>query len=265
MLEGTGTTPGPFSEYNRKRPVAERIRPYNFLLVAHVAPFGHPPGADPERFLLVAPYESDPRKWRQLEWTNAYDAGSIYRIITEPEAKGRSIDGTAPVILPGEVIVKTYRDVLDDYRTHPEAKSLGPGGKPCDRVTVGLLYRRPVNPASLHYIGKESNKIEEALTGLVTDLDDVLTEYRDPEQVAEIAARTDVSSRTITRVRTNSPSARPPAPSSPPTRSGTPASSSALSGSGHPPTMRRCSPHTSTFRAVRHPSPSYARAAAGYR
>ncbi|MGZ4804660.1 MAG: hypothetical protein ACXV9P_18820, partial [Acidimicrobiia bacterium] len=214
MLDGT--RPGPFSEYNRKRPVADRVRPYNFLLVAHVAPFGHPPGANPERFLLVAPYESDPRKWRQLEWTNAYEPGSRYRIVTKQEAKGRSIDGTAPVVFPGEVIVKTYRDVLDDYRTHPEAKSHGPDGKPCNRATVGLLSRRPVKAAQLRYIGKESNKIEEALSGLVTDLDEVLTEYRNPQQdsfrrlvvpvlrelpVDQVAAGGGVSERTVKRAR----------------------------------------------------------------
>jgi hypothetical protein len=114
------------------------------------------------------------------------------------------------------VIVKTYRSVLDNYRTHPEAKSLGSDGTPCDRATVGRLSRRPVKAAAIHYIGKESNKIDEALSGLVTDLDDVLTEYRDPEQdpfkylvvpiireltVAEVAAGADVSNRTVRRAR----------------------------------------------------------------
>lgn len=80
------------------------------------------------------------------------------------------------------MIVKTYRDVLAEYQTHPETKSLGPDGQPCDRATVGLLSRRPVKVAAIHYIGKESNKIEEATSGLVTDLDDVLTEYFDPER-----------------------------------------------------------------------------------
>ena len=58
LTRATITTPGllkPFDEQNRKRPLAERIRPYNFLLVAHVARLGHPPGADPERFLSSRP------------------------------------------------------------------------------------------------------------------------------------------------------------------------------------------------------------------
>jgi hypothetical protein len=201
----------PFDEYNRERPASERTRPFNFLLVAHVAPFGHPPAADPQRFLLVAPYEPDPRKWRWLKWRNAYpsDAGP-YTIKTARHGEEFAMRSDH------QVIVKSYRDVLDDYRTHPEAKSLGPDGKPCDRQTVGLLSRRPVKVAAVHYIGKESNKIDEAMSGLVTDLDDALTEYRDPAQdplwqlvgdviralpVKQTAARAGVSERTVKRAR----------------------------------------------------------------
>jgi hypothetical protein len=199
----------PFHEYNRKRPVAERIRPYNFMLVAHI----HRPGLQglPERFLLVAPYESDPRKWRRLKWRNAYDsAAGPYTIKTARHGEDFAMRSDH------QVIVKSYRDVLNDYRTHPETKSLGPGGKPCDRSTVGLLQRRPVTAAGVHYIGKESNKIEEAMSGLVTDLDDVLTEYRDPEHdplwqlardvirtlpVKQTATHGGVSERTVKRAR----------------------------------------------------------------
>jgi hypothetical protein len=38
-------------------------KPFNFLLSAHVAPFGHPAGYTPERFHLIAPFEPDPRRW----------------------------------------------------------------------------------------------------------------------------------------------------------------------------------------------------------
>ncbi|MGI8559472.1 MAG: DNA polymerase, partial [Solirubrobacteraceae bacterium] len=157
----------PSTEQGRKRPAAERIRPYNFLLVAHVAN----PGLQniPERFLLIAPYESDPRKWRRLPWTNAYEPGSRYKIVTD-DGDGEQLASA----IDGRVIVKTYRSVLADHRTHPEAKSLGPDGQPCNRATVGLLSRRPVKAAAIHHIGKESNKIEEAASGLVTDLDDAL-------------------------------------------------------------------------------------------
>lgn len=118
------------------------------------------------------------------------------------------------------MIVKTYRSVLDEYRTHPETKSLGSDGKPCGKHTRGLLSRQPVKAAAVHYIGKESNKIEEALSGLVDDLDDVLTEYHNPAQnpfqrlvvpilrelpVAEVAAGAGVSARTVERARAGQP------------------------------------------------------------
>jgi hypothetical protein len=126
----------PFDERDHKRPSGERIRPYNFGLVAHV----QEPGFQgvPERFLLVAPYESDPRKRPRLPWTNAYEPGSKYEIVPD--------DGTGEQLASatdGRVIVKTYRSVLADYRTHPEAKSLGPDGEPCGKQTRGLLTRRP--------------------------------------------------------------------------------------------------------------------------
>jgi hypothetical protein len=200
---------GPFDEHSRKRPAAERIRPYNFQLVAHV----HEPGfqGSSERFLLVAPYESDPRKWRRLPWTNAYEPGSRYEIVPD-NGEGEQLANATD----GRVIVKTYRSVLADYRTHPEAKSLGPDGKPCNRATVGLLSRRPVKVAAIHHIGKESNRIEDAQSGLVTDLDEVLTEYRAPERdplwrltiralrtlpVEQTAANARVSERTVKRAR----------------------------------------------------------------
>ena len=40
-------------------PYADRIKPMNFLLTAHVAPFGHPQGVDPKEFRLIAPFNTD--------------------------------------------------------------------------------------------------------------------------------------------------------------------------------------------------------------
>ncbi|MGA2236968.1 MAG: hypothetical protein ABSG23_15985 [Terriglobales bacterium] len=49
--------------------------------------------------------------------------------------------------------------LLDAYQNHPEAKSLGPDGKPCEFDTRGLLQRAHVvaNWPPI-YIGKESDK-----------------------------------------------------------------------------------------------------------
>jgi hypothetical protein len=57
------------------------------------------------------------------------------------------------------VQVKSIRDVILEYRVHPEPKSLGPDGRPCGRATIGLLQRRPVRVGAIVYIGKESNAL----------------------------------------------------------------------------------------------------------
>jgi hypothetical protein len=157
---------------NKSKPYADQIKPFNFLLSAQVAPLGFPEGVDPAHFHLIAPYESDPRKWHKLRWVDRY-SGKPYRITTSDEA----------ALYGGNVVrVKTYREVLAEYRTHPEAKSLGPDGAVCGRQTVGLLQRRLVARGTLTYVGKESNKLEEVEAGLIHDPEEVYTEYADPRE-----------------------------------------------------------------------------------
>src|SRR5262249_13302892 len=108
-------------------------------------------------------------KWLTLPWTDRY-SGKRYSITTS-----QSLYETSAVR------VKTYRDVLDQYRTHVEAKSLAPDGGLCREATVGLLRRRPVTAAWLTHVGKESNQLEEVEAGLVHDPDEVYTEYGNPD------------------------------------------------------------------------------------
>jgi hypothetical protein len=175
MSRITASTPEvlrPFREYNEGKPYAEQVKPWNFLLSAHVAPFGHPDGVDPRRFHLVARYKPDPRQWRKVAWIDLYSAAR-YRISTTGDAGG-----------PGVARVKTYRDVLAEYRNHPEAKFLGPDGVACGRATRGLLQRRSVWTRAdlITYIGKEANKVEDRQKGLVHDQTEVLTQYHDPRR-----------------------------------------------------------------------------------
>ena len=152
------------------QPYAEWVKPFNFILSAHVAPFGFPPGADPERFHIVAPYNSDPRQWKKLRWVDIYSRRP-YQVNTSTTSAGA-----------GYVRVKTYGEVLEDYKYHPEAKSLGVDGTPCDRQDVGLLRRRPVKPIWIRLIGKEANEIEAVQAGTVHDVEQVLSEYVDPSR-----------------------------------------------------------------------------------
>jgi hypothetical protein len=73
-------------------------------------------------------------------------------------------------------------EVIAEYATHPEPKSLDAEGNVCDRSTRGLLQRRPVTASSIGGIGKESNDLEAREAGLVHDLDEVITEYPDPRR-----------------------------------------------------------------------------------
>jgi hypothetical protein len=155
-----------FEAMNEGASYAEQIKPANFLLLAHPHPL------DASDALPIAPYESDPSKWDDLDW--------IDRRTGEPVSV--TIEPSHGVVRPGVVRVRTYRDVLNDYVGHPEAKSLGPDSRVVGRRTVGLLLRRPVEgvrPAVL--IGKEGNRIDDRLSGLVTDTVEYRSEYVDPE------------------------------------------------------------------------------------
>jgi len=64
---GKPRTLEPFEALNADKPYAERIKPFNFLLTAHLPQFVAPPeGEDPQRFQLVAPWEPDASKWLEL-------------------------------------------------------------------------------------------------------------------------------------------------------------------------------------------------------
>jgi hypothetical protein len=152
----------------RQRPYAEAVKPFNFLVSPHVAPLGHPVGVDPQHFHLIAPYTRDARQWTKLRWTDVY-SGEAFRITTGSPAVG---DATARV--------QSYGNVIARYRTHPEAKSLGPDGAPCGRRMVGLLQRRRVVLGELVHIGKETNRLEEVEQGLVHDWPEVQLVFREP-------------------------------------------------------------------------------------
>jgi hypothetical protein len=117
-------------------------------LTAHVIPFGHPAGVDPERFHLFTPYDSDSRKWLGKEWIDQHSK-KRFRITTRGHCGSRE---TARV--------KTYGDVVTEYEFHPKAKCADALGNPCDRQTTGLLQRH-IKIDQIKCIGKESNSLED--------------------------------------------------------------------------------------------------------
>jgi hypothetical protein len=160
----------PLTSLNEGKHYTDQVKPFNFLLTCHVKKYGYPTGNKQERFHLIAPYESDPRRWRKMDWIDQY-TGMPYRITTEGHHGGRQ---TARV--------KTYGDVLREYEYHPESKCADSDGNACGKQTVGLLERRHICVEQITYIGKESNKLEEVESGLIHEGQDVYTEYSDPRR-----------------------------------------------------------------------------------
>jgi hypothetical protein len=112
---------------------------------------------------------------------NIYDSQSpVYELTNEYDGRG--------------ALPKNFFMLLDSYQNHPEAKSLGPDGKPCEFDTRGLLQRSHIvanwPPVC---IGKESDRhLEEAED--LSLLEFKAMQYRqkgnalaDDEQLARIA------------------------------------------------------------------------------
>jgi hypothetical protein len=157
----------PLANLNKGKSYPNQIKPSNFLLTCHTGPFGAPPGVNPERFHLIAPYDPVPSHWPGMTWINQY-SGKEFGITTAGHHGRR-----------GMARVKTYGDVLAEYEIHPESKCAGSDGRVCGKQTIGLLQRRHVRVDDLQYIGKESNSIDAVESGLVHARENVYTEYVD--------------------------------------------------------------------------------------
>jgi hypothetical protein len=160
----------PLEALNEGKPYRDKLKPFNFLITCHVKPFGHPTGADPEKFHLIAPYEADPRRWLKMKWIDQY-SGNEYSITTE------AIYGTGKAAR-----VKTYDEVAREYEYHPESKCADAQGNACEKPTTGLLQRRHVYIDLIRYIGKESNLLEDVEAGMIHSAHGVYTEYTDPRR-----------------------------------------------------------------------------------
>jgi hypothetical protein len=70
-----------FEKLNAGKSYTDCIKPFNFLIAAQIDPLGFP--TDPDHFRLIAPFESDPKRWTRTNWYNLYDeCGTVYRIRT---------------------------------------------------------------------------------------------------------------------------------------------------------------------------------------
>jgi hypothetical protein len=103
-------------------------RPNNFMMLPQISRFGYPEDVDHNKFTLITPFSTERDQWMHSKCVNIHDHQSpVYELTNES-------DGS-------RVLPKNFFMLLDSYQNHPEAKSLGPDGKPCDCDTRGLLQR----------------------------------------------------------------------------------------------------------------------------
>ncbi len=124
-------------------------RPHNFMMMPKIAPFGYPAGVNPANpnFTLITSFTSKREEWIKSKCINIHDCDSpTYRLKFDYTDDGISV---SPV---------NFYQLVESYQNHPEAKSLGPDGKPCEFDTRGLLQRAHIVAGEHIKIGKESDR-----------------------------------------------------------------------------------------------------------
>lgn len=162
------SSPAYFREFRKRYaelPYAERIKPFGFLTSVQVARFGHPAGADPTAFHLLAPLTRNPNQAASQLWTNTYSFHD-YRITTSLS------------YCPEIVRVRSIADIAAEFVAHGEVKSATASGEPAGAGSRGLLQRRHVTPAPIRLIGKEPNNLDQVAAGMHGDWDEILNEYQ---------------------------------------------------------------------------------------
>ncbi len=170
----------------------EGFRAFNFFLLPVLAGGGYPANVSPKHFRLVAPFESDQRKWNRSRCINIGDPEDrrMYGLIT-------SFTSTE---YGKKAVVETFENLFYRYMQHPEAKSLGPDGEPSTAETRGLLGRSHIIAGRHRRIGKESDRRWEEGDNLESLLFAPL-EYQQPGEEEENANLVLPSERLIRRIK----------------------------------------------------------------
>jgi hypothetical protein len=116
------------------------------MMIPQIQRFGYPQDVDPNKCTFIASFSSERDQWMRSKCINVHDSQSrVYELATEYDGR--------------RAVPKNFFMLLESYQNHPEAKSLGPDGKPCEFDTRGLLQRAHIvaNWPPI-YIGKESDK-----------------------------------------------------------------------------------------------------------
>jgi hypothetical protein len=196
-----------FENYNKVRPAAQQVGPFNFLLSFQAHAFAgkseraagrrRRKGRDASEALRpVAPFNTDPL----IAARNCFDRET---------GKPVSIDDLA-----------TYRDALAQYHLFPESKFLNARHR--DRGITGRRHVR-IGMTDIHYIGKEANELEEqvfigfdpeaqpeygmeadAYSNLLARVNEFLKSHR----LTDVSAAVGVSAQYLRRIRDGAPNVR---------------------------------------------------------
>jgi len=128
----------------------EGVRPQNFMLMVKTSPdlsfdvdFENKPDNKP---MVIVPFSSVQQEWRNLEGIDIRNKNR--------RGKYRRYKLDDPGFHPF-----TYAHEIKEYATHPEAKSLGPDGKPFTEETRGVLQRAHITAGQLRYVDKETSSM----------------------------------------------------------------------------------------------------------
>jgi hypothetical protein len=165
ILESAGlATPRPTPAYHRI-PAMMRIavttpavlgmlkgitKPNNFVFMPPPFPTYDRKGTKVEaNFNLIMPFSKHREEWPS---TKAIDTrtGTTYKLHPGVDRNGRKT--------PGKIWVKTYGNILGEYKAHPEAKFVDRDANPCSDTTQGLLRPSHIIANGHRYIGKETSR-----------------------------------------------------------------------------------------------------------
>jgi hypothetical protein len=115
-------------------------------------------------------------------------------------SKAESETNPSEPITIKRAVVETFENLFYRYMQHPEAKSLGPDGKPCKGDTRGLLGRAHIIAGKHRRIGKESDRRWEEGDDLES-LIYIPVEYEQPGQEEGDPSLTRASERLIRKIK----------------------------------------------------------------
>jgi len=126
------------------------MRPHNFMFMVMTSPtlsfdvdFENKPENKP---MVIVPFSTKQGEWSKLEGIDIHNRNrwGTYRRYRLDDPNFHPV---------------TYGHMIEEYIRHPEAKSLGPDGKPCTAETRGLLQRAHITAGRIRYIDKETSSM----------------------------------------------------------------------------------------------------------